>query len=292
MRRNYTWQLSRTEWLDDDTVPCLDLLTGTELFAEAFGCPVHRPSDNNPFALPRVRSAAEADRLAVPSLDVQPLARVFDMADELRRRAGTGAVVRLPDLQSPLDVAALIWDKESFYPALLEEPEAATRLTAKVRALQFAFLDEWFARYGRPAIAHFPDYLLPRGVSLSVDEVGALGPEMFDHFVAPELAAFSARYGGLGIHCCAHARHQWDGFARVPGLLLLNLSQPEPVVRQAYPRFAAVAPQWHGGWAAGADPVRWESELPPRARVVIDVTATSRDEALALSDTLVRLTRG
>jgi hypothetical protein len=292
MRRNYAWHLSRAEWLDDDTVPCLDLLTGTELFAEAFGCPVHRPADNNPFALPLVRTAAEADGLAVPGLDAEPLARVFGMADELRRWAGSASVVRLPDLQSPLDVAALIWDKESFYPALLEEPEAVARLTAKVRVLQFAFLDEWFDRYGRPAVAHFPDYLLPRGVSLSVDEVGAMGPEPFDRFVAPELAAFSVRYGGLGIHCCANARHQWDGFARVPDLLLLNLNQPEPVVREAYPRFAPVAPQWHGGWTPGADPVRWASELPPTARVVIEVMAASCDEALALSDTLVRLTRG
>jgi len=189
-------------------------------------------------------------------------------------------------------VAALIWDKESFYPALLEEPEAVERLTAKVRALQFAFLDEWFRRYGRPAVAHYPDYLLPRGVSLSVDEVGAMSPALFARFVAPELAAFSARYGGLGVHCCAHARHQWDGFARVPDLLLLNLNQPEPVVREAYARFAAVAPQWHGGWSPGTNPSGWASELPPTARVVIEVTATSRDEALALSDTFVRLTRG
>jgi hypothetical protein len=291
-RRSYAWHLERMRWLDDDTVPCLDPWTGTELFAEAFGCRVHRPADNNPFALPRVRSAAEADRLTVPTLEAEPLARVFGMADELREWAGAGAVMRLPDLQSPLDVAALIWDKESFYPALLEEPEAVERLAAKVRILQLAFLDEWFRRYGRPAVAHYPDYLLPRGVSLSVDEVGAMSPVLFERFVAPELAAFSARYRGLGIHCCAHARHQWDGFARVPDLLLLNLNQPEPVLREAYPRFAPVAPQCHYGWDPGQDPVAWEAALPASARVVIDVAAGSRDEARALSDTLVRLRRG
>jgi hypothetical protein len=44
MRRNYEWHLARTEWLDDDSLPCLDVFTGTEIFAEAFGCPVHRPA--------------------------------------------------------------------------------------------------------------------------------------------------------------------------------------------------------------------------------------------------------
>jgi hypothetical protein len=290
-RRSCAWHLERARWLDDDTVPCLDPWTGTELFAEAFGCPVHRPADNNPFALPLVRSAAEADRLAVPSLDAEPLERVFEMADELRQWAGGGAVMRLPDLQSPLDVAALIWEKQSFYPTLLDEPEAVERLSAKVRALQFAFLDEWFSRYGRPAAAHYPDYLLPRGVSLSVDEVGAMSPALFERCVAPELAAFANRYGGIGVHCCAHARHQWDGFARVPGLLLLNLNQPAPVLREAYRRFERIVPQWHYGWDPGAEPVEWEAALPPRARVVIDVAAGRRDEALTLSEKLVRLTR-
>jgi hypothetical protein len=289
--RSYEWHLERALWLDDDTVPCLDLLTGTELFAEAFGCRVHRPDDNMPFALPLVRTAAEAGRLAVPSLDAEPLARAFALADELRRRHPE-APTRLPDLQSPLDVAALLWDKETFYPALLEEPSAVEELCAKVRRLQFDFLDEWFRRFGRPALAHYPDYLLPRGVSLSVDEVGAMSPALFARFVAPELAAFSGRYGGLGVHCCANARHQWEGFSAVPGLMFLNLNQPEPVLREAYPRFARLVPQLHYGWGPGEDPLAWEAALPHEARVVIDVAATSRDQALALSERLARVARG
>jgi hypothetical protein len=119
-----------------------------------------------------------------------------------------------------------------------------------------------------------------------------MGAGMFDRFVLPELSAFAARYGGLGVHCCANARHQWDGFARVPGLLLLNICQGEPVLRHAYPRFARLVPQWHYGWDPGADPVSWAIALPPNARVVIDVTAASRDEALRFSDSLARFTRG
>lgn len=119
-----------------------------------------------------------------------------------------------------------------------------------------------------------------------------MSPALFARFVVPELEAFSTRYGGLGVHCCAHARHQWDGFAAIPGLLLLNLNQPEPVLRDAYPRFARVVPQLHYGWDAGADPLAWEAALPRDARVVIDVTAGSHDEALALCDRLARVARG
>ena len=203
IRRNYEWHLERAGWLEDDTVPCLDLFTGTELFAEAFGCRVHRPEDNMPFALPLVESAGEADRLVVPTLEAGPLAFAFALADELRRWAGPGAPVRLVDLQSPLDVAALIWEKQSFYTALIEEPEAVERLLAKVKALQFSFLDEWFRRYGRPSVAHYPDYLLPRGVSLSVDEVGAMSPAMFDRWVLPALEEEAS--------IVRHVVYHWDG---------------------------------------------------------------------------------
>jgi len=48
----YLAQMKRVAWLDDDTMPYLDVYTGTEIFAEVFGCSVHRPEDNMPFALP------------------------------------------------------------------------------------------------------------------------------------------------------------------------------------------------------------------------------------------------
>ena len=78
----------KAELVDDDRVPYLSNVTGTEIFAEAFGCKVHRPEDNMPFALPLVRSAAEADKITVPDLSTSSLAYLFDIADELYRRGG------------------------------------------------------------------------------------------------------------------------------------------------------------------------------------------------------------
>ena len=109
--QNYCQMRERVEWLADDALPYLNMLTGTELFAESFGCQVHRPEDQMPAARPLVFSAAQAAKLKVPAIDAPPLKRDFDMADELRRRAGSGAPFRTVDVQSPMDIAALIWDK-------------------------------------------------------------------------------------------------------------------------------------------------------------------------------------
>lgn len=46
---------------------------------------------------------------------------------------------------------------------------------------------------------------------------------MFETFFLPGLQALSERYNGIGIHCCASARHQWDNLLKIPGIFLLNL---------------------------------------------------------------------
>ena len=283
--RTYERDLARLQWLRDDSIPYLWVQTGTEIFAEAFGCDVHRPADTMPFALPMIRSAGEVSAVNVPELSRSSIAGLFEMMDELRRRAGDGADVRLVDIQSPMDIAALIWDKNTFYAALLDEKDAVRELAAKIGELLTAFLDEWFARYGKAFVAHFPDYYMPEGITLSEDEVGSVSKETFVELFLPELVELSNRYGGIGIHCCASARHQWENFRKVPNLRLLNIVQPDDVAQDAYRYFATHTTQLHS-WHGDGPPWTWPQQYPGGSRVVMDAEAGSRDEALELSEKL------
>lgn len=277
--RNYEWQMEQARWLDDDKIPHLDFLTGTEIFAEAFGCMVHRSDENMPCALPCVRNAEEASRLVVPELASSTLAYLFEMADEAVSRAGKDIPLRLPDIQSPMDIAALIWDKSDFYVAMIEEPEAVKELAAKVRSLLTAFLDEWFRRYGTRYIAHFPPYYMEGGLTLSEDEIGVVNPAMYADFFLPELEVLSKRYGGLGVHCCADARHQWSGFSRIPGLRFLNLIQPYDVIAEAFPYFHGKVAQWHALLGTGESLQALENGFPQTHLVRETYTAT-KEEAI------------
>ena len=145
-----------------------------------------------------------------------------------------------------------------------------------------AFLDRWFARYGRDFIAHYPYYYMPGGLTLSEDEVGVVNGAMFDDFFAPELAMLSERYGGLGMHCCANAQHQWARLAKIPGLRVLNLCQPGEIVQAAYRYFAPTVSQMHGNiWEGPA--WRWPEQLPPGARVIFEIAVETPQEALELA---------
>lgn len=283
MVRKYERQVEKVEWLQDDMLPYIDMQSGTEIFAECFGCAVHRPTDNMPSARPVVHSAAEADALKVPDLWKSPLVHQFELADAALAKAGRDALLRLPDIQSPLDIAALIWEKSELFVALIEEPEAVKRLAEKVSVLLCAFLDAWFDRYGREFIAHYPVYYMPRGITLSEDEVGSFDSSVFGDFALPHLAALSQRYGGIGIHCCANARHQWAGFESVPGLKLLNIVHNKEMTIGARAFFADKCAQMHW-WNGEGAPETWPKSFPPKARMVIEVSAGSKDDAIRLAD--------
>jgi hypothetical protein len=281
----YARQMEQLAWLRHDTIPFLEPYTGTEIFAEAFGCPVQRFEDTMPFARPLIHSAREVASLRVPDIGAPPLATLFAIADELRRRAGPGAMMKLVDIQSPMDIAALIWDKNEFYIGIHESPEAVKELAAKVSALLTNFMDEWFRRYGTDFIAHFPSYYMPKGITLSEDEVGSVNREMFERFFLPELEALSNRYGGLGMHCCAHARHQWASFAKIPNLRLLNLVQPNDTLRAAWAFFADKVPQMHS-WFGDGPAWTWPAQYPAGARMVMRTEATTVAEAQETADKL------
>ena len=266
---DYQVHQARAEWLHDDLIPALSMITGTEIFAEALGCRVHRPDDNMPFALPLIRTTAEVSRVKVPDLASSTMAYLFEMADELRRRAGPEATFRMVDMQSPMDIAALVMEKSAFFMAMIEEPDAVRELALKARQLLTAFLDEWFKRYGRGFVAHFPDYYMPRGVTLSEDEIGAVSEDVFNDLFLPELNYLSDRYGALGMHCCANARHQWPHWLKIRGLKVLNICQPREVMLDAYPFFAGHVAQMHGNIADGP-PESWLAQYPPQARVILE----------------------
>jgi hypothetical protein len=276
--QRYQMQMEYLNWLDDDTIPYLDVYTGTEIFAEAFGCKVTRPEDNMPFALPLIDKAADVAKIQIPDYGSTPLTLLFDIADELRRRSGDHALMKLVDIQSPMDIAALIWDKNTFYPAMLESPEAVLELAHKVKVLFTAFIDEWFRRYGVEFLAHYPDYYMPKGLTLSEDEVGSVSPALFEKFFLPELTELSLRYGGLGMHCCAHARHQWKLFKQIPDLRLLNFVQPPAVTLEGYRYFARHVAQMHDTnfeW----DIEKGASQFPEGCHIVLTKTAETREQA-------------
>ena len=275
---SYNTYLKKCEdisYIPDNTIPFLSMITGTEIFAEAFGCRVHYPDNNNPFALPMISSVDEFYKIKKPRLEDTKLPLLIESAERLRERAGADALLSLPDNQTPMDIAALIWEKSDFYAALYEEPSAVLELASMIKELQFEFFDEWFRRFGKEHIAHFPDYYMPSGITISEDEVGAVSAQMYREFFEDELNEFSERYGGIGVHCCADSAHQWENFKRIKGLKILNLCRDRQDTLTSLDVFRDVCGQYPG--CALSDYGRLPE--PERVHIAQYVYTSTREQA-------------
>lgn len=277
---------------EDDKIPYISLGTTTEIWAEAFGCRVFYPPNNNPMAIHMVDSAKEAEKITVPNIEDTRLWHILETARVLRQEFGPQTLFGLPDMQSPMDVAAQIWDKTDFFASMYEEPDTVKELGMKIQRFIMAFMDLWKQYVGEPLIAHHPAYYMPEGVSFSVDEMGNVSQEMFEEFFLKELNDFSQRYGGIGIHCCANSEHQWKNLLKIQHLKMLNLYQPEDVMIRSYSFFAQHTAQWPGGLKDGVPfdlPVLEPQAYPPGTRMVLNFYAKDLEEAKRLSHQLMPL---
>jgi len=239
--RVYEAKVRRSEALDDDAVPYVRAWTGTEIFAAAMGCKTHVYEDNiAPGTRPLVFTAREADRLPEPGLAGAVFDRVFEYIRRLRERVGPDVPVSIPDIQSAFDVAALIWNKQDMFVAIYDDPDAVKRLVAKCHRLLKAFLAEFGRSFGEVNFCHCPyAWAPPRlGCWLSEDEAGAISTTAFDEFCLPLLIDLSTTFGGLFMHCCAAADHQYASFNRIPNLRGLNRVFQSPGPRPAIDAFS------------------------------------------------------
>ena len=224
---HYERQVRMTTKLGDDAVPRAILPTSTHIYAAAFGCEVHRFSDSPACALPLVRTAEEADRLTTPDIWKSPtLYRIFEFAHAVQKTLGKDVCLGPPDMQSGFDTAALVWEKTDFLCAMSDDTdkEAVKRLVAKCAALFKTFLIEFRREFPNCSPCHCPSAWAPpeMGPWLSNDECGAFSTAMFDQFCLPELIDLSKTFGGLGMHCCADAEHQFERFRKIPNFYAFN----------------------------------------------------------------------
>jgi hypothetical protein len=224
---DYARQIEMLEAVGDDAVPCARLSTGTHIYAAAFGCEVHRFPDSNPCGRPLLSTAAEADKLATPDIwKVPVLYRIFELARAVRDELGPDVFLGPPDMQSGFDTAALIWNKTDFLCAMLDDKDSAAvrRLIGKCAHLFKAFLLAFRKEFPNCSPCHCPAVWAPpeMGPWLSNDECGAFSTVMFEEFCLPELVDLSKTFGGLGMHCCATAEHQFESFKKIPGFYAFN----------------------------------------------------------------------
>ncbi len=282
---NYKRQVRSLESLQDDNVPLAQLLTGTQLFANAFGCEVHIPLDDNPCALPMVNCKEEADKLEIPDIwKTECLYRVFELGDAVRRELGTDVNMGICDMQTGFDITNLIWNKTDLLCAMSLEPDAVKRLSAKCAALLKTFLLELRKEFPNMSPCHCPGIWVPpeMGPWVSNDEVGIMSPQMFEEFCLPELNDLSETFGSIGMHCCADAEHQFPGFNKIRNFYAFNRVESKRGYLPILEHFAGPdAPVHCLAWISDEDMEQLITQAPRGTRFIfVNTTADNKDDAV------------
>jgi hypothetical protein len=213
----------------DDSVPIAKLTTGTHIYAAAFGSPIEtfEGQETNPCSLPFIKTAAEADKIKQPRVEDSPtLSRVIELGQKVRDRIGPNAYLGPSDMQTGFDTACLIWDKTELYCAMMDDEErhAVKRLADKCAGLFKAYLTILRHEFPRMSPLHCPGIWCPPelGPWMSNDECGAISTATFEEFLLPEMVDLAETFGGIGMHCCADAEHQFASFKKIPNFYGFN----------------------------------------------------------------------
>lgn len=280
---HYETQVQWLEELGDHSVPIAHVGTGTQLYAAAFGCPVHEYENDNPCALPLARNSAEADAVAEPDVWSCPgLVRVFELCEALQRELGPDVILGPPDMQTGFDTAALIWEKSDFYLAMLLEPAAVHRLVAKCGHLFRQFLLELRRQFPTMVPGHCPRGYVPPdlGFWASNDECGAFNTALFEEFCLPEMIELSETFGSFGMHCCADAEHQFESFKQIPNFYAFNRVPGRKGWAPLLEHFEGPDSPVHVlGWVDAAQVKRFREQAHPETRFIFVHGAPDLDNA-------------
>lgn len=287
---NYRRRVEMLEAVRDDAVPMARLGTGTHILAAAFGASVKKYTDSNPAAQPCVANAAAADRIAEPDIWKAPtLYRIFELAEAVERELGKDVPLAWPDAQTGFDTACLIWDKSDLYCAITdtEEREAVRRLAAKCARTLKTFITELRRRFPQMSPLHCPEVWCPPSLGpwVSNDECGAISTANFTEFCLPELEDLARTFGGIGMHCCADAEHQFAAFRRIPNFYGFNRVAAKRGFHTILEQLSGPGSPVHViAWIAEEDIAGLVRAAPPETRFIFNYFAPGIPEARAWLD--------
>jgi len=137
--------------------------------------------------------------------------------------------VSLPDLQGPLDTAELLWGSEIYY-AFYDGQDLLARLLTKIVDTMLVVSEHFRGHTADrldPTANTQHGYMIPGRLLIRDDSAIMLSPEMYAEFVQPHDARLLQGVGKGAVHFCGNGQHLIDDLLEVPGLLGVDLGQPE-----------------------------------------------------------------
>lgn len=207
---SYDYDLSRLKYLGD-SFPCVLPDFGPGIIAGFMGAQVEVGAETTWFHPTQIQEIAELEFQPEPGNFWLPRIKAF-MKAAVERWEGQ-VQISMTDLGGNLDILSIFRPSERLLLDLYDHPEEVTRLTWQSHELWWRYFDELDAvlRPRNPGYTAWANIFSEKPYyMLQCDFSYMIGPEMFDEFVKPEIAAMCRRLGNSFYHL--------DGIGQLPHL--------------------------------------------------------------------------
>ena len=180
-------------------------------------------SEGKQWVAPCISDPAQVADIPVPDPWDGQTGVVLRSIQETLADLAEGEQLRMPDIQSPLGQAELMWG-EPFYFALHEHPGAVHELLGKLCDFTICYIKEIQRLAGdRLNPAGFPPvWAEGTGTMVSDDSMSLLSPEMHREFSMPTVSRIAAECGPTFYHSCSWWPRYFENLHELPNTVAVN----------------------------------------------------------------------
>jgi len=211
----------------DDYVPMLLPYLGTGVIASAFGCEIVWRENENPWTKPIIYSPQEVYKLKSPKVTDGLLGKVLEYTKYFEEDTQGEIPIQVTDVQSPLDIASLIWAYDDFLVAMYTNPKEVHYLLKLVTDLIIEFV-----KVQKQMLTDFvPSHHLwmPDGGGFRINEdlLAIVSPSLYKEFALPYNNRISEEFNGLFIHSCGDFSFNFENLLKYDKLRGIDFSVTE-----------------------------------------------------------------
>lgn len=211
----------------DDNVPALMTAMGTFVMPTVFGAQIRSFPDGRRYIhAPVIRDAQDVDSIRPLAMEETILGQQIRLLESFAQKTGGNVPVRMPDLQNPLGIAEMLWETESFYAALAEEPEQVHRLLEMITEVLIDSIHRIrnVCRNFVPVTWPFIWAPADKGVHLSDDTMSMISPAMYEEYGVRYNNHVSREFGGIYLHSCTTNRRYFESIMKNENLRSINFA--------------------------------------------------------------------
>jgi hypothetical protein len=218
-------QRVRQGFWDDRIMSLHPIGDATGWMTEVFGGKTAWFPNRPPYPHHVITEAKDIDKLC-PDFDKSELYQAaLTQMRYYRKIVGDKIPIGPPDLQSPIDIASMIFDYTQLIYAMMDEPERVHSLMRMITDASIRACHEFRKEMTDYSMGLF-SWWLPRGIFMSDDLQAVLNAELYREFAVPYNEILAKEFGGLALHSCGRIIQNIENVSGTQGLFAFNTHDP------------------------------------------------------------------